>query len=95
MAQDELNAARTNLLSRLTEASASKNLESETSAVPEVNLSKLVETWIELQDAVNSFMDSSKDPNPVAKDVPMGNLPQIPPCHALSGPFSGRHKAVA
>ena len=29
------------------------------------NLSKLISTWIELQIAVNCYMDSAKDPNPL------------------------------
>lgn len=36
-------------------------------------VSKLVSTWIELQNAVNCYVDSSKDPNPLGgKVIPMG-----------------------
>lgn len=37
------------------------------------HLSKVVATWIEIQNAVNCYMDSSKDPNPLgSKDTPAG-----------------------
>jgi len=35
-------------------------------------ISKLVSTWITLQNAVNCYMDSSKDPNPLSKGGPQG-----------------------
>lgn len=43
------------------------------SAFPEgVNLSKVVQHWIELQQAVNCYMDSSKDSNVLAQQGPAG-----------------------
>lgn len=35
-------------------------------------LSRLISAWIQLQDAVNCYMDSSKDPNPLANNSSIG-----------------------
>ena len=56
------------LLTRLLETSE-KDKQSDKSSS---NLSKLITTWIDLQNAVNCYMDSAKDPNPLNKDGPAG-----------------------
>ena len=37
-----------------------------------VDMTKLVSVWIDLQNAVNCYMDSAKDPNPLNKDGKAG-----------------------
>lgn len=48
---------------------------SATSGAGGINLSKIVSTWIELQNAVNCYMDSAKDPNPLGNSAaPPGKI---------------------
>lgn len=41
-------------------------------SLPSSNLSQLISNWIALQNAINCFMDSSRDPNPLQNQSPAG-----------------------
>lgn len=43
--------------------------DAETPQAMGIDLSKIVSTWIELQNAVNCYMDSAKDPNPLGNSA--------------------------
>ena len=41
------------------------------------NLSRIMGAWIQLQDAVNCYMDSAKDPNPLANNKAAAGIRQV------------------